>query len=173
MRGTIAGAETLLAAGANAVATGQPHLEPYVAKDGHRGLDDPAWHEWVAGVKRAGILPMGTSVGSAHQMGSARMGTKPTNSAVDPRGRVWGTQGLYVADTSVFPTGARLNVIPSVISLTWRDVITISASGVRCSAHAFRRDPADLCGVSGESHGHMHGRSTFHCQVCSRRSKVY
>lgn len=26
------------------------------------------------------------------------MGTKPTNSAVDPRGRVWGTESLYIAD---------------------------------------------------------------------------
>lgn len=26
------------------------------------------------------------------------MGVKPTTSVVDPRGRVWGTDGLYVAD---------------------------------------------------------------------------
>ena len=97
----------MLAAGAIAIATGQPHLEPYVAPPGHLGLSDPAWQTWIAGVEKAGILPMGSSIGSAHQMGSVRMGTKPTNSAVDPRGRVWGTQGLYVADTSVFPTGKR------------------------------------------------------------------
>lgn len=26
------------------------------------------------------------------------MGTKPSTSVIDPRGRVWGTEGLYVAD---------------------------------------------------------------------------
>jgi len=28
---------------------------------------------------------------------------------VDPSGRVWGTQGLYVADTSVFPQASGVN----------------------------------------------------------------
>ena len=57
-------------------------------------------------VQDAGIRPMGTLIGSAHQMGSNRMGVSPKSSAVDPRGRVWGTQGLYVADASVFPTSS-------------------------------------------------------------------
>lgn len=38
-----------------------------------------------------------------HPCGTARMGADPTNSAVDPRLRVHGINGLVVADASVFP----------------------------------------------------------------------
>lgn len=37
------------------------------------------------------------------------MGTKPSSSVVDPRGRVWGTSSLYVADASTFPTASGVN----------------------------------------------------------------
>lgn len=42
-------------------------------------------------------------------MGSNPMGSKPSNSAVSPRGKVWGTENLYVADASVFPTASGVN----------------------------------------------------------------
>jgi long-chain-alcohol oxidase len=35
---------------------------------------------------------------------SCQMGTKPSSSVVDPRGRVWGTNSLYVADAVRFPS---------------------------------------------------------------------
>jgi choline dehydrogenase-like flavoprotein len=35
-------------------------------------------------------------------MGSNQMGSKPSNSVVDSRGRVWGTESLYVADAVSF-----------------------------------------------------------------------
>jgi choline dehydrogenase len=38
-----------------------------------------------------------------HPCGTARMGTDPATSAVDPRLRVHGVDGLVVADASVFP----------------------------------------------------------------------
>lgn len=75
--------------------TGVPDYEP--AAD-HLGLNDPKWKEWIKLVTKAGVKPSWSALGSAHQMGSNAMGTKPTNSAVDPRGRVWGTESLYVAD---------------------------------------------------------------------------
>ena len=42
-------------------------------------------------------------------MGSCRMGTSPANSVVDPYGRVWGTDGLYICDASVFPSASGVN----------------------------------------------------------------
>lgn len=57
------------------------------------------------------------------------MGTSPANSAVDPRGRVWGTEGLYVADAvrppprapadpqSVFPTASGVNPMITTMSV--------------------------------------------------------
>jgi choline dehydrogenase-like flavoprotein len=61
---------------------------------------------------------MGGAMGSAHQMGSCQMGTRPSKSAVDPRGRVWGTQGLYVADASVFPTASGVNPMVRLLSVS-------------------------------------------------------
>lgn len=55
LNGIIAGAEVMLAAGAKAIMTGQPNLQPYVAKPHHKGLADPDWLAWIAGVEKAGI----------------------------------------------------------------------------------------------------------------------
>jgi choline dehydrogenase-like flavoprotein len=44
-----------------------------------------------------------------HVMGSARMGTDPSRSVVDPRGKVHGVEGLYVVDSSVFVTSSCVN----------------------------------------------------------------
>ena len=51
----------------------------------------------------------------SHIMGSCRMGLDPTDSVVDPSGRVWGWKNLYVADASVFP-GA-LGVNPQITTM--------------------------------------------------------
>lgn len=51
----VAGAEIMLAAGAKVIMTGQPNLKPYVAKPNHKGLADPDWLKWIAGVEKAGI----------------------------------------------------------------------------------------------------------------------
>jgi choline dehydrogenase len=47
---------------------------------------------------------LAANLGSAHhQSGSCRMGVDPTVSVVDPQLRVHGIDGLFVADSSVFP----------------------------------------------------------------------
>jgi choline dehydrogenase-like flavoprotein len=43
------------------------------------------------------------------------MGADPATSVVDPDGRVWGWENLYVADASVFPTS--LGVNPQVTTM--------------------------------------------------------
>lgn len=55
LAGIISGAEIMLAAGAKAIMTGQPNLAPYIAKPHHKGLGDPDWLAWIAGVEKAGI----------------------------------------------------------------------------------------------------------------------
>ncbi|CAN8231359.1 unnamed protein product [Cochlearia groenlandica] len=56
---------------------------------------------------------------SAHQMGSCRMGTTPKNSAVKPTRETWEVEGLFVADTSVFPTALGINPMVTVQSIAY------------------------------------------------------
>jgi choline dehydrogenase-like flavoprotein len=52
---------------------------------------------------------------ASHPMGTCRMGADPTQSVIDPVGRVWGWANLRVADASVFPTS--LGVNPQVTTM--------------------------------------------------------
>ncbi|GAA5895388.1 hypothetical protein JCM8208_005995 [Rhodotorula glutinis] len=117
-RGAIAAAEIHLVNGARRITTTQVDVPDYLPAAGHTYLSDPAWKEWVAKVEKAGTRPNRCAIGSAHQMGSNQMGTKPSSSVVDPRGRVWGTEGLYVADASVFPTASGVNPMITNMALS-------------------------------------------------------
>ncbi|GJN90713.1 hypothetical protein Rhopal_003727-T1 [Rhodotorula paludigena] len=118
VRGTIASAEIHLVNGAKRISTTQVDVEDYYPAPGHKYLSDPAWQEWLAKVERAGIRPSRCAIGSAHQMGSCQMGSKPSTSVVDPRGRVWGAEQLYVADASVFPTASGVNPMITNMALS-------------------------------------------------------
>jgi choline dehydrogenase-like flavoprotein len=50
-------------------------------------------------------------------MGSCRMSAKAKDGVVDARGRVWGTEGLYVADASVFPSASGVNPMVTVMAI--------------------------------------------------------
>jgi choline dehydrogenase-like flavoprotein len=74
-------------------------------------IDDPSFLTWRSRLEPFTTkgLPADASYASAHQMGTARMGTSPSNSVVNPQGQVWNTKGLYVADTSVLPGSTGVN----------------------------------------------------------------
>lgn len=92
-----------LAAGADAVVAGVRGSRP-----AHTPEEiDAAWHDDVA------ALDIGLY--AAHPMGTCRMGSEPATSVVDPDGRVWGWDNLWVADTSIFPTS--LGVNPQVTTM--------------------------------------------------------
>lgn len=60
------------------------------------------------------IKPRSTTIASAHQMGSCRMGVDPKNSVVNQRGETWEVEGLYLADSSVFPTALGVNPMVTI-----------------------------------------------------------
>lgn len=67
-----------------------------------------------------------------HVMGTARMGTDPGRSVVDPRGRVHGIGGLYVVDSSVFVTSSCVNPANTIqaVALFLADLIAEEAAHV-------------------------------------------
>jgi choline dehydrogenase-like flavoprotein len=85
-------------------------------------------------VAKMDFKPNRGSVFSAHQMGTVRMGASPRDHACDPQGRVRArarrdrlVAGLYVADSSLFPTALGLNPMLTVMALARRVARTVLA----------------------------------------------
>ncbi|KAF6168914.1 hypothetical protein GIB67_038411 [Kingdonia uniflora] len=56
---------------------------------------------------------------SAHQMGSCRMGIDPVRSVVNQRGETWEVEGLFLADSSVFPTALGVNPMVTIQAIAY------------------------------------------------------
>jgi choline dehydrogenase-like flavoprotein len=54
---------------------------------------------------------------SAHQMGTARIGTDKATAVCDPHGAVFGMSGAYVADASLFPSSSGVNPMVTIMAL--------------------------------------------------------
>jgi choline dehydrogenase-like flavoprotein len=65
---------------------------------------------------------------SAHQMGSARMGTDPTDSVADPDGQLHDTPGVWIGDTSAYPTAVGSNPMLTCMALARRTAHALLAS---------------------------------------------
>lgn len=65
-------------------------------------------------------LVTGHPYGGYHHMGTTRMGDDPTTSVVDADCRVHGMDNLYIAGSSVFPTGGWANPTLTIIALAMR-----------------------------------------------------
>lgn len=86
------------------------------------GVADPRFQAWLEDLEAHGNKPPLAPFTSAHQMGTCRMSTSEKTGVVDPRGRVWGTEGLYVADASVFPSASGVN--PMITNMAISDWIS-------------------------------------------------
>ncbi len=106
----------------------------------HRGhgaaRDGAAFGQYLERLARFDFAPNRGTVLSAHQMGTARMGSDPRRHACDPAGRLrTGTRGdevvggLYVADGSLFPTAIGVNPMLTVMALARRVARTVLAEG--------------------------------------------
>jgi len=57
---------------------------------------------------------------SQHPLGTCRMGTNPTHSVVDPTGRTWDVDELFIADGSIVPTSLGVNPQLSIMTMATR-----------------------------------------------------
>jgi choline dehydrogenase-like flavoprotein len=112
VRAIVEAARVHLAAGALAVRTF--HTRPLVLE---RGGDHAAF---AAAVARRGVAPNTVGMFSAHQMGTAGMGST-RDSVSDPDGAVRGIRGLHVADASAFPNASGVNPMLTVMAIARRN----------------------------------------------------
>jgi choline dehydrogenase-like flavoprotein len=77
-------------------------------------------HEFDRKIQRYGLGANRIVMFSAHQMGTCRMGRDPRSSVVDGHNQVHGVQGLFVCDSSVFPTACGVNPMLSIMALAHR-----------------------------------------------------
>jgi choline dehydrogenase-like flavoprotein len=88
-----------------------------------RGEDLDAWCDELDTMH---IGAGGLFIGSAHQMGSARMGTDPATSVAKPTGELHDVPGVWVGDTSAFPTPSGANPMLTCMALAHRTAEHIS-----------------------------------------------
>lgn len=82
-----------------------------------QGINNAALQIWIAEVRRKPFRSQQATFVSAHQMGTCRMGSSAKSSVVDPTCQVWGTEGLYVVDASVFPSASGVNPMVTVMAI--------------------------------------------------------
>jgi choline dehydrogenase-like flavoprotein len=75
-----------------------------------------------------GQLPR-TLRGASHQMGTTRMHTDPRQGVTNEHGRVHGMRDVYVAGSSVFPTGGAANPTLTLLALTLRLADELAPAG--------------------------------------------
>ena len=90
-----------------------------------RGDDVEPFADAVAAVP---LGAAGRPLFSAHQMGSARMGTDPRTSVADPDGQLHDVPGVWIGDASAFPTAVGSNPMVTVMALADRTASRILAT---------------------------------------------
>jgi choline dehydrogenase-like flavoprotein len=130
--GVIAIAKICYVTGALEIHVSMQGLKPFVrtaaeastltSEAGDPGITDPSFRAWLEELKRIGNTPPIGSFACAHQMGSNRMSVRRQDGVVDPKGKVWGTEDLYVADASIFPSASGVN--PMVTNMAISDWIS-------------------------------------------------
>ncbi|MET0341976.1 MAG: GMC family oxidoreductase [Polyangiales bacterium] len=88
-----------------------------------RGEDLERFTRVVAGTPGE---PVPQQLFSAHQMGSARMGTDPDTSVAKPSGELHDVRGVWIGDTSAFPTAPGVNPMVTCMALASRTAARIA-----------------------------------------------
>ncbi|KAF8458594.1 GMC oxidoreductase-domain-containing protein [Terfezia claveryi] len=147
IEGLVVAGQVLLTAGASEIVSSIRGLPPYLHPKGEPTtntttttpdirINTPAFRAWQKSLRALASKPDNFPLSSAHQMGSNRMcgvswesgdstgvGIGPDGKiwrgggVVDPEGRVYGVEGMYVVDASVLPGAAGVNPMLSVMGV--------------------------------------------------------
>lgn len=91
------------------------------------GLGRVEPEEWLQGSEwETDPLISSHTIGGYHHMGTTRMGSDPRSSVTDGQGRVHGIGNLYIAGSSLFPTGSWANPTLTIVALALRTADHVS-----------------------------------------------
>jgi len=112
-RALLEGAKVQIAAGATEVATLHQQEHGFVVTGAsERQLDDACDR-----LARSDVARNRSTLFSAHQMSSCRMGSDPARAVCDARGEVFGVRGLYIGDASAFPLSSGVNPMITIMAM--------------------------------------------------------
>ncbi|KAI0128933.1 GMC oxidoreductase [Xylariales sp. AK1849] len=119
LTGVVALAKLCYVEGAREIFAFLPGTRPFVRGESTKldnDINDPDFVAWLRSIEKAGNKPPITPFGSAHQMGTCRMSSNERSGVVDPKGKTWEAEDLYVADSSVFPSASGVNPMITVMA---------------------------------------------------------
>ncbi len=111
-------------------AAGAPEIRTMHAEEvvWRRDSGEP-FEQFVERIEQAPYAAADITIFTAHQMGSCRMGTDPTESVADGRGQLHDVPGVWIGDASAFPSAPGVNPMVSIMSLARRTAQEIASSG--------------------------------------------
>ncbi|MGZ3638695.1 MAG: GMC family oxidoreductase N-terminal domain-containing protein, partial [Ktedonobacterales bacterium] len=114
--------------GTEALTTNNPRVA--LTSEGNKpgAVSDARLNAFLTEIERRGVVPNRLVLGTAHQMGTCRLGSDPKTSVADPYGQVHGVRGLYIGDASGFPTASGVNPMLSTMALAYRVAQHLKAS---------------------------------------------
>jgi choline dehydrogenase-like flavoprotein len=83
---------------------------------------------FVSSVRQLPLGFGGWTLFSAHQMGTCRMGVDPGSSVAGPWGELHDVRGVWIGDTSAFPTASGTNPMITVMALAHRNAEAVVAA---------------------------------------------
>ncbi len=116
LHGLRQGTRIHLAAGAERVISLQ-NKPTDLRRSAHEAISQQRLREFDRLIARRGLRSNRVIMFSAHQMGTCRMGADPKTSVTDEHQQVHGMKGLFVCDSSVFPTACGVNPMLSIMAL--------------------------------------------------------
>ena len=118
MEGIVEAARINLAAGAQEVWT--LHTRKCSIQTDSNSSGDQLLENLRAQIMREGVGPNRLALFSAHLMGGCAMGSDPSKAVADSSGRVYGAEGVYVGDASIFPTTPGVNPMITIMAMARR-----------------------------------------------------
>ena len=88
---------------------------------------------FIARIQRIPLRAGGWKLFAAHQMGTCRMGEDPATSVAGPWGELHDVSGVWIGDTSAFPTSSGTNPMITVMALAHRNAEAVAAAASRAA----------------------------------------